>query len=208
MNIRFVLLLNFVALGSSLSHAISGPANPVAIAFAQLNTTPTPSSISNVLWANIVMQLTATRGTTLHIDSSETDSEQLALILNAIPALIRHHITELDISNNHITYLPQIIGDLVQLDALVLDANPLLDLTGIGYLNSLSVLSAIGNQLETLPFEMAQLDNLALINLSEGPLTGDISVLAALPALAELTLNAELEHRIPAFDHDVDVTLV
>ena len=78
---------------------------------------------------------------------------------------------ELQLHDNHLTALPESIGNLSSLERLFLGSNQLTTLESIGNLSSLKFLYLEGNQLTTLPESIGNLNSLEYLSLRDNQLT-------------------------------------
>lgn len=99
-------------------------------------------------------------------------------------------ITTLDLSNQHLTELPDEIGRFSNLRVLTLYGNQLTRLPyPIGELTNLTTLNAGMNQLTQLPDSMRQLRNLITLDLCRNQLTELPDVFDAMPNLRTINLS-------------------
>ena len=97
----------------------------------------------------------------------------------------------LDVSDNHLTSLPESIGDLSWLTELNISFNQLVSLPeSIGNLSRLTELDVSGNQLDTLPESIGQLSQLTKLDISGNQLASLPESIGNLFQLAELDVSS------------------
>ncbi|MBD2123982.1 leucine-rich repeat domain-containing protein [Trichocoleus sp. FACHB-262] len=101
---------------------------------------------------------------------------------------------ELDLSGKKLTELPGEIGKLTQLETLILgkwerEKKGSQGREGFEYVEGKWVPLVSGNQLKSLPPELANLNNLCMLDLSGNHFEEFPDVVAQLPALEQLTLT-------------------
>ena len=108
------------------------------------------------------------------------------------------NITEKDLSNYYITYIPPEIGALNNLEYLSLSHNLLKRIPPeIGALTNLTILYLTNNKLATLPPEIGQLINLTQLGLGENKLKHIPPEICRLTKLTHLALHHNSLKRIP-----------
>ena len=106
--------------------------------------------------------------------------------------------TELDLSLNQLTELPEWLGQLNFLQTLYLRGNQLTELPeSLGQLTSLQELYLSDNQLTELPESLGQLTSLKALDLSDNQLTGLPEFLRNLTKLERLFLHGNSTLKIP-----------
>ena len=134
-----------------------------------------------------------------------TDEDLLQLIKQAD----RDGVKTLDLSGNELTSLPSEIGQLIQLETLILGkwdedkgdyiGNQLAILPAeIGQLRTLSQLDLSANQLSQLPAEIGQLTNLTQLDLSDNQLSRLPAEIGQLTNLTQLDLSHNQLSQLPA----------
>ena len=163
------------------------------------------------------------------LDSTAQPGEQRSEAAAKIAVCRDHNLTRLDLSRMGLTRLPSCVGELYQLEWLVLVSNKLTALPGwvcglrelsglylscnriaslpesIGDLSRLERLRLDQNQLESLPDSISQLRNLKQISFGQNRIETLPDTLWSLPALDAETLftipRMEQENRIAYLEH-------
>ncbi|HTR55337.1 MAG TPA: leucine-rich repeat domain-containing protein [Kofleriaceae bacterium] len=99
-------------------------------------------------------------------------------------------VTELELGERKLRFVPPRVLELTGLRKLVLSDNPLRELpAGLAALRDLEELEIAGCELTALPDELASLSKLRVLDISKNPLAAIPPVIAKLPALRELGAN-------------------
>ena len=126
--------------------------------------------------------------------ASDESSDVFALIEKAR----KNHSPSLDLSGQHLSELPESIGQLNRLESLSLDNNQLTSLPeSIGHLSQLQFLYLDGNQLTTLPESIGQLSQLLSLSLSGNQLTTLPESIGQLSQLQILSLKGNQLTSLP-----------
>ena len=133
---------------------------------------------------------------------SKAPKKQTSSKLSEVSALIeearKNHASELALSFNDLTELPEVIGQLSQLQMLYLTGNQLTELPGvIGQLSQLQVLDLNSNKLTELPGVIGQLTQLQVLYLDNNQLTELPEVIGQLTQLQVLHLTGNQLTELP-----------
>ncbi|AKB50640.1 hypothetical protein MSBRW_1387 [Methanosarcina barkeri str. Wiesmoor] len=119
-------------------------------------------------------------------------------VVQLISVAKEKNLTNLNLSGNQLTQVPQEIGELKNLTMLDLSENTLTILPQeIGELKNLKTLDLSGNQLIQLPSEIGRLKNLTILNLYDNQLTQLPPEIKELKNLTALTLFNNKLTQIP-----------
>ncbi|MGB1050843.1 MAG: leucine-rich repeat domain-containing protein [Chitinophagales bacterium] len=123
----------------------------------------------------------------------QTEEEAFAKIRKALE--YPDTVTVLDLSGYQLMFLPEEIGQLVNLKELDLSGNQFTSLPKeLGRLTNLLSLNLSSNQLTSLPVELSNLNKLQVLNLSYNSFKDAPEVLNALPSLVELDCGGFLKY--------------
>lgn len=155
----------------------------------------TPVTIHPIMQTQIKSSLINSHGSCLDLSRTELTSQQLKIIIHAIPGNIKERLTILIMDHNDLTTLPREIQYLPHLHALYASHNRLADVPDeIQYLTKLKILNLSNNHIVKLPNTIQYLTHLWNLDLRNNQLTNLPITIHRLTQLKRISLSGNKLH--------------